>query len=115
MAELTGPERPDDEGPSEARVEQWVDESGATVVSLAGEIDVSSVDSVRSELERVLERMPERLVFDLGGLRFMDSSGLALMLANAQRVRSVSLRNPTAIIRRLVESTGLAETLGLEP
>ena len=114
MAELRGPDDPDDAG-SEARVEQWVDESGATVVSLVGEIDVSNMESVREQLEPTIQRAPDRLVFDLGALEFMDSSGLALMLAAAQRAGSVALRNPTPLIRRLVEATGLAEILGLEP
>jgi len=114
MAELTGPEDPDG-GPSEARVEHWVDESGATVISLVGEIDVSNTESVRAALEPTLRRAPDRLVFDVAGLEFMDSSGLALMLGAAEQAGSVALRNATVAIRRLVESTGLAEILGLEP
>jgi hypothetical protein len=39
---------------------------------------------------------------------------LALMLGAAQRVGSVALRNPRSVIRRVVETSGLAEVLGLE-
>jgi anti-sigma B factor antagonist len=113
MAELNGPEQPDG-GASEAQVERWVDPSGAAVISLAGEIDLSNMELVREQLEPTLRTAPERLIFEVGELQFMDSSGLALMLGAAQRAGSVALRNPTSVIRRIVETSGLAEVLGLD-
>jgi anti-anti-sigma factor len=53
-------------------------------------------------------------VFDMTGLRFMDSSGIALILEVSHRATSVSLRNPTPTIRRVVEATGLADILAIE-
>jgi anti-anti-sigma factor len=113
MADLTGPEQPDG-GESEARVEQWTDPSGAAVVKLAGEIDLSNTDTVRELIEPMLASAPERLVFEVGELQFMDSSGLALMLSAAQRAGSVVLRNPTTVVRRIVETAGLTDVLRLD-
>ena len=57
----------------------------------------------------------ERLIFDLEGLRFMDSSGIAMFVSVARKVREVELRNPSAIVRRLFELTGLANTFRVVP
>jgi len=113
MAELRGPGEPDG-APTSARVEHWVEESGTTVISLVGELDVSNAPTVRTAMEPALRRGSPRLVFDLAGLRFMDSSGIALILEVAHRATSVSLRNPTPVIRRVVETTGLADVLSFE-
>ena len=71
------------------------------------------------KLRRVLERLPgqqgERLVLDTQGLRYMDSSGLSVILEAVTRGRSVVLRNPNVTIRRLIEVTGLTAVILLEP
>ena len=87
------------------------DEDGVPVIRVEGELDLSSVESVRHAVTPVLEAEPARVVIDLSGLEFMDSSGIALMLTIANRVPTVELRNPSDIIRQVIEITGLTETL----
>ena len=89
------------------------DEDGTLVLRIFGELDVTSADDVRSAVDAALGGGAERVVFDLGGLEFMDSSGIALLLSVNGKVREVLVRNPTAIIRRLLELTGLAEIFGM--
>ena len=86
-------------------------EGGTPVVSLSGELDLSNTGHVRSYLDDALAGGSERRVFDLSGLEFMDSSGIALLAAAAQRVREVEIREPPATVRRLLELTGLTEIL----
>jgi anti-sigma B factor antagonist len=102
-------------GGAEAAVSTSVDETGAAIVTLTGELDISNVDQLRTQLDPVLEQAPAKLVFDLTGLQFMDSSGIAVLLQVAARIGDVCLRNPTQIVRRLVASTGLADALPIEP
>jgi len=90
------------------------DEQGAPVIELRGEIDMSNVDSLRTAIEPAVARTPERVVFDLGTLEFMDSSGIALLLQIASKAQSVELRNPSALVRRMIEATGLADVLHME-
>ncbi len=45
----------------------------------------------------------------------MDSSGLALLASVAQRVPEVELRDPSPIVRRLIELTGLVGILNVTP
>ena len=57
----------------------------------------------------------DRLAFDVAELKFMDSSGIALLVSAARQVRQVELRHPTPIVRRLIELTGLTELLLMVP
>jgi anti-anti-sigma factor len=48
-------------------------------ISLCGELDLASVDDVQHELLRVERSDARRIVLDLSGLSFMDSSGVHLV------------------------------------
>lgn len=98
-----------------ARLEQSVDASGCPVFRITGELDVSNVGSVRSALEATVGRGMERIVFDLSELSFMDSSGLAVLLAMTGRAATVEIRDPQPIIRRVIELTGLSGTFVVTP
>ena len=51
-----------------------------TLVELAGEADVTNSDTLREVLEAEVAKQPRTLIIDLGGLRFMDSSALHVIL-----------------------------------
>jgi anti-anti-sigma factor len=48
---------------------------------------------------------------DASGLTFMDSSGIVLLVSATQRVQEVQVRDPSPIVRRLIELTGLSKVL----
>jgi anti-sigma B factor antagonist len=100
---------------AEAAVDQWREGSDALVVRVTGEVDMSNAAAVQEVVDQVTGTGVKHLIFDLGGLEFIDSSGLAVLLTAAQKVPSVQLRNPSLIVRRVVEVTGLSETLPTEP
>jgi len=91
------------------------EEDGVLVLRLSGELDVTNAEQVRSAVDAVLSSETERLIFDLEGLRFMDSSGIAMLVSVAHKVREVQVRNPSTIVRRLIELTGLADALHVTP
>ena len=88
---------------------------GVPVIRLAGEIDMSNVDALRVVIDPVIESGPERVDFDLAALEFMDSSGIALLLRVAAKARTVHVREPSAVVRRLIEATGLSDILPIDP
>jgi len=98
-----------------ATVELHREHSGQLRFSIAGELDLASVESVHEIIDEALNGNSLPVVFDLGGLAFMDSSGIAMMLQVSKRVGQVEVRNVTPIVRRVIEATGLVEVLGLEP
>ncbi len=90
-------------------------EAGTVVVRLAGDLDIAGADGARAVVDEALQREPERLVFDVTDLRFMDSSGIAVLVAAAQRVPSVILREPSPVIRRLLTLSGLGDVFVVTP
>lgn len=98
-----------------ATVEGHWEAPGVLRLSIAGELDLSSVESVRNAIDEGWNEDRERVVFDLEGLTFMDSSGIALMLQVSRGVDDVQVRNAAPMVRRVIEATGLVDVLGLEP
>ena len=86
---------------------------GALIVALSGELDISNVATLERELDAVLASNPPRLVFDLGQLRFLDSSGIGLLLRIKSRTASIEVRKPTKIVQQVIEYMGLANVLGM--
>jgi anti-anti-sigma factor len=82
------------------------------VIRARGELDISSVDTLRGPLAAAREKGAATLV-DLTGVGFMDSSGLHLMLDAALDAKTegwpLSFR-PSPQVLRLLEVTG---TLGV--
>ncbi len=100
-----------DHEPSAGAAEVETEPGGTPVVRLTGEIDISNIDSIRAEVERVVEPRPALVIFDLSELAFMDSSGIALLLQAAGRCGAVQLRHPSDLVRRVLEVTGLSDVL----
>jgi anti-anti-sigma factor len=90
---------------------------GERVIRLRGELDIESAP----DLERVLLRSRpagQRVVVDLTELKFMDSTGLRVLLrarAAADEGRwEINLRNVPPTIRRLFDMTGVHAALPAE-
>ena len=84
----------------------------ALVVSLAGELDHSAAGHVRVELDALIADTHARsLVFDLSQLRFMDSSGIGLIIGRYKLMKrqggSVAIAGSNPRIDRIFEMAGL--------
>ncbi|MDH3227155.1 MAG: anti-sigma factor antagonist [Thermoleophilia bacterium] len=82
----------------------------ATIVGLAGELDIYTVPIFRNALD-AQERAPQRLILDLTDLTLLDSSGLGALVSTLNRTREghgeLGLVCPQRHIRRIFEITGL--------
>jgi anti-anti-sigma factor len=79
-------------------------EPGAVKIALRGELDLAHAYTFDEELRRIEESRPSCVVLDLRELSFMDSCGLARLLAARRRARRlghrlVLVRGPKAIQR----------------
>jgi anti-anti-sigma factor len=99
---------------AQGTVERLLDSSGAAVIALTGEIDISNAQVIETELDRLIAHDVVDLVVDLSALQFMDSAGIAMLLRAITRVESVSIRNPSDVVRRILECTGLTGVLPIE-
>lgn len=89
-------------------------EPGTVLVRLAGDLDLAGADEARAVVDQAVAAEPATLAFDVTELRFMDSSGIAVLIAAAQKVNSVILRNPSPVIQRLLNLAGLSEVFTVE-
>jgi stage II sporulation protein AA (anti-sigma F factor antagonist) len=101
--------------PATISIETQLDAAGSPTVILSGELDASNVASLEAAMTSVTARAPARVTFDLSALGFMDSSGIAVLINTAAKVSEVHLRQPSPIIRRVLETTGLSSLLTVEP
>lgn len=88
-------------------------EDGAATVRLSGELDVTNVEALQRLVAPVLARAPNRLVVDVGELGFADSSAIALWVRWAGAVSELQLIRPSPLLRRVLDSMGLAELFGV--
>jgi anti-sigma B factor antagonist len=62
---------------------------GTFVVSLTGEIDLYTAPELKSELLRLVAEGPNRIVVDLSGATFVDSTTLGVLLGAVKRLRLI--------------------------
>ena len=89
-----------------------------TVVALSGELDVASSQGLSEELIGLIDGGTTELVIDLTALAFIDSTGLSAILQANKKLDGkgqMVLREPTPLVRQVLEVTGLTGTLRIEP
>lgn len=92
---------------------------GALVYRLTGEADLSAADALRERLLELLAESRGELVVDLAGVAFMDTSGLAAVLATTFAAREEGRRvvalHPSPAVLHLLELTGVERVLDIRP
>ena len=82
-------------------------------VVLDGELDISTYEDARARLAEAERAAPELLVVDLAGLRFVDSTGVRLILSADERAREagrrLALRLGDGPARRVFAALGLVD------
>jgi anti-sigma B factor antagonist len=63
--------------------------AGTFVVGLTGEVDLYTAPELKSELLRLVAEGPNRIVVDLSGATFVDSTTLGVLLGAVKRLRLV--------------------------
>ena len=111
---------PSDEPMKDFSVEV-LEEAGATVAHIRGEIDMDTCERLRDSIEPYLGPR-QTVILDLSEVTFMDSSMLNLLVHARGRLTkdggSLMLRNPSRAAHRLlaiVEMTDLLESARPEP
>ena len=93
--------------------------NGCLTVTLSGEVDHHGARAVREEIDRLLyQHRPRSFCLSLGGVNFMDSSGLGLILGRLAICREcgcpMRLTEASERMRRIFAMAGLARMEGLE-
>jgi len=88
-------------------------EGDAQVVELIGELDLAGASAVEAELLAAEATDAALIVVDLGGLEFIDSTGIRLIVMAAERSEDgrFTLLRGTKQVHRVFEITDLADRL----
>jgi anti-anti-sigma factor len=89
-----------------------VDGENHATVRIIGELDMSGIDPLAARVDEVLRKGVTKLTVDVSGVRFADSSAIALWVRWASAVEEFELREPPPLLRRVIGAMGLAEKLG---
>jgi anti-sigma B factor antagonist len=93
------------------------DAGAAVVVSLAGELDIGTVESICARGATALDQPGARtLIFDLAAVTYIDSTAIGALVdvrrAAAARHVPMRLAHVSSSVQRVLEISGLAEYLG---
>lgn len=61
---------------------------GAAVVAVSGEVDVASAPRLREQIVSLVSEGVPRIVCDLSGVEFLDSTGLGVLVGALKRCRT---------------------------
>ncbi len=91
----------------------------ASVVTVAGELDVMTAPALRDEISRVAEAGAYEIVVDLLKVPFVDSVGLGVLVDASKRAQSrggvLRVVCDDRRIARIIEITGLDRVLRVHP
>lgn len=89
--------------------------SSEAVVSLAGEIDLSTALQLSSTVGDLLAEAPSRIVLDMAGVTFCDSQGLGTLVVLSRKAgfahSCLILTNVGDFLLRVLDITGLRPAL----
>lgn len=88
---------------------------GGVHVALRGELDLATAPALHEYLSEFVTQGWIFITLDLAELRYIDSTGLSLLVMTQQRVKrmggSLLVRHPTPTTLKLFATTGLTEIL----
>src|SRR5437773_12301075 len=100
-------------------VETRTADNGITVVAPTGRLDVAGAPALKEAISEVVKNGPPRLVIDLEGVSFVDSTGLGSVIAALKLVRGsrgdLRLAAPNQQVRVVLELTTLDRVFAYYP
>jgi anti-sigma B factor antagonist len=93
--------------------------NGVAVLTVNGELDIVTAPALREELARHIDAGSLRIVVDLRGVDFLDSTALGVMVGAHKRLVAEGQRLAVVCthesILRVLEITGLAGIFAVHP
>lgn len=91
----------------------------ATVLRLHGELDMATSPALTQAFTDAIDGGGKAMVVDLASLRFMDSTGIAVLLAAGRRADeagcSFEVRSPRRPVLKALRLTGVDRILAIDP
>ena len=102
------------------RADYLCDTAGSILsIHIRGEIDHHTSSAIRTGIDSTLfERRPQRLILDLSGVSFMDSSGLGLIMGRYSVMKELggemAVWNPSPETRAILTLAGMDRLVRIE-
>jgi anti-sigma B factor antagonist len=94
-------------------------DTGITVVAPSGRLDVAGAPALKAAIGEAVKSGPSRLVIDMEGVSFVDSTGLGSVIAALKMVRGskgdLRLAAPNQQVRVVLELTTLDRVFAYYP
>ena len=94
-------------------------ENGKLTIYLEEELDISSCKVIRGIIDGyIMKYQPYELVLDLSGVKFMDSSGIGMIIGRYKLVTmfggKMSLTNVKPVVKKILEMSGVLKLVPIE-
>lgn len=91
-------------------------EDGSLCINLEEELDMNSCKTLRSVIDGYIMRyQPKEFVIDLSAVKFMDSSGIGLLMGRYNLAKlidsNMTIVNPTSTIKRVLELSNISNKI----
>ena len=88
------------------------------VLGIRGGVDLVSATELRALVEALIDDGHSSVVLDMAAVDFFGAAGLGVIAGLVRRLQpsggEVTVRGPSAMVRRLLDITGLAEVVRVE-
>jgi anti-sigma B factor antagonist len=95
------------------------DDLGCAIVAVSGDVDISTSPDLREALAHAVAAGNRAVVVDLGDVRFIDSTGLGVLVGAFTAVRNAGGRlavvNDHSAVLKVLTITALYDVLGVQP
>ncbi|MCZ7422404.1 MULTISPECIES: STAS domain-containing protein [unclassified Micromonospora] len=89
------------------------------MIRVVGDLAYTTAAPLRAEIDRLMGTEPTTLVLDFGGLQFIDSTGLSVIVhawrEGQQRSVRLRLRAVPRFLETILDMTGVTGLLSREP
>ncbi len=86
-------------------------DNGATVIAPTGRLDVAGAPALKDAIAEIVSNGPPRVVIDMEGVTFVDSTGLGSVISALKQIRGsqgqLRLAAPNQQVRVVLELTTL--------
>ena len=96
---------------SSTRITDYALDARTHAIQIEGEIDLHAAPTMQERIDAVLEQGKTRVIVDLSAVRYIDSTGLTVLIGALRRLRrdggALALVVTDYDIERMLESAGL--------
>jgi anti-sigma B factor antagonist len=96
---------------------EFVDDGGGVTIRVVGDVDMDTASVLAAQLDRAVQSLRGDVTVDLGGVTFLDSIGLCVLLRARAALdsagRQLLVAAPARAATRIFELAGLQDTFRL--